>query len=50
MTDNNRIVESVDKNDNPVKVNIKAPTADDFRDSQLVYNKAFRAALDSGAL
>jgi len=51
MTDKNeRIVESVDNNGDPVKVRVVAPTAEHFRDSQLVYNKAFRAALDSGAL
>ena len=51
MTDKTeRIVTSVDNNGDPVKVRVVAPTAEHFRDSQLVYNKAFRAALDSGAL
>lgn len=51
MKDKNyRVVEGVDNNGDPVKVGIKSPSADNFRDSQLVYNKAFRAALDSGAL
>ena len=51
MTDKNyRIVVGVDHDGEPVKVGIKSPTADHFRDSQLEYNKAFRAALDSGAL
>ena len=47
---NSRVVESVDKNGDPVKVGVKPPSSDNYRDSQLVYNAAFRAALDSGAL
>ena len=51
MTDKNeRIVEGVDNDGNTVRVRVVAPTAEHFRDSQLIYNKAFRAALDSGAL
>lgn len=50
MDKKNRIVESVDSNDNPVKVIVRSPTVDDYKDSQLEYNKAFRSALDSGAL
>ena len=52
MTDKKdfRMVESTDKEGNVVKVKIKNPTAQDYRDSQIVYNKAFRTALDSGAL
>jgi len=50
MTDKNRIVESKDKDDNTVKVKLTVPTPQEYRDSQVEYNKAFRAALDSGAL
>jgi len=50
MTDKNRTVESTDVDGNPVKVLLKAPDAGDYRDSQIEYNKAFRKALDSGAL
>lgn len=50
MDKKQRIVESVDSNDNPVKVIVRSPTVDDYKDSQLEYNKAFRDALDSGAL
>ena len=50
MTDNNRIIESKDKDGNAVTVKLKVPTAQEYRDSQIEYNKAFRVALDSGAL
>jgi hypothetical protein len=54
MTDKNkdkeRLVDSVDSDGNPIKVVVRRPTAEDFRDSQIEYNKAFRSALDSGAL
>ena len=50
MTDKNRIIESKDKDDNAVKVKLIVPTAQKYRDSQIEYNKAFRKALDSGAL
>lgn len=50
MTDKNRIIESTDVDGNPVKVLLKTPDAGDYRDSQIEYNKAFRKALDSGAL
>ena len=51
MTDKKeRIIESLDKDGNEVKVLIKMPTATQYRDSQIEYNKAFRKALDSGAL
>lgn len=49
MTDN-RIIEGKDKDDNAVKVMLKVPGAQEYRDSQMEYNKAFRKALDSGAL
>lgn len=50
MTDNNKTIEGLDKDGNTVKVLIRMPTPQDYRDSQLEYNKAFRKALDSGAL
>ena len=51
MTDNKeKIIESVDEEGNPVKVLLKSPSASEYRDSQIEYNKAFRKALDSGAL
>lgn len=50
MTDKNRVIESTDIDGKPVKVLLKTPDAGDYRDSQLEYNKAFRKALDSGAL
>jgi len=50
MDKKQRLVESVDSNDNPVRVIVRSPTVDDYKDSQLEYNKAFRNALDSGAL
>ena len=45
-----KTIESVDNDGNTVKVLIKNPTAKQYRDSQVEYNKAFRVALDSGAL
>lgn len=50
MDKKQRLVESVDSDGNPVKVIVRSPTVDDYKDSQLEYNKAFREALDSGAL
>ncbi|SVB81275.1 uncharacterized protein METZ01_LOCUS234129, partial [marine metagenome] len=50
MTDKNRIIESKDKDGNTVKVKLTTPTAQEYRDSQVEYNRAFRKALDSGAL
>ena len=48
--DKERLVESVDNENNTVKVIVRRPTPEDYRDSQIEYNKAFREALDSGAL
>ena len=45
-----KTIESTDNDGNTVKVLIKNPTAKQYRDSQVEYNKAFRLALDSGAL
>jgi hypothetical protein len=49
MTDK-EIMTGLDSNGNEVKYLVKIPNAEDYRKSQLVYNKAFREALDSGAL
>lgn len=43
-------VVGLDKNGNTVTVVVKQPSAKDYRDAQLVYNKAFREALESGAM
>ena len=48
MTD--KIIEGRTKDDEVVKVLLKSPGAKEYRDSQMEYNKAFRKALDSGAL
>ena len=48
MTD--KIIESTNKDGEAVKVLLKTPGAQEYRDSQIEYNKAFRKALDSGAL
>ena len=48
--DKERLIEGEDKDGNIVKVKLKAPGASEYRDSQVEYNKAFRKALDSGAL
>jgi hypothetical protein len=48
MTD--RILESKNKDGQEVKVKLKTPGPQEYRDSQIEYNKAFRSALDSGAL
>ena len=50
IQDKERLVESVDDNNQPVKVLVRRPTPEDYRDSQIAYNKAFRKALDSGGL
>lgn len=44
------LVEGLDDSGNTVKVMVKQPTVKDYRDAQLVYNKAFREALESGAI
>lgn len=51
MTDkNDNIVVGLDNDGNEVKVLVKIPGASEFKESQVAYNKAFREALDSGAL
>ena len=45
-----RTINSTDRNGNPVAVVVRQPTPKEYRDSQVAYNKAFREALDSGAL
>ena len=44
------MVTGLDNSGNTVKVVVKQPSAKDYRDGQLVYNKAFREALESGAM
>ena len=48
--DKERLIEGEDKDGNAVKALIKSPSPSEYRDSQIEYNKAFRKALDSGAL
>jgi len=48
--DTERQIEGLDKDGNTVKVLLKSPGPQEYRDSQIEYNKAFRKALDSGAL
>ena len=50
IEDKERTVTSVDRNGNPVTVIVRQPSTIEYRDSQVAYNKAFREALDSGAL
>ena len=50
MKEDEKLVKSLDTDGNEITVLIKKPTQKDYRESQLVYNKAFREALDSGAL
>ena len=44
------VIIGLDRDGNEVKYIVKIPNAEDYRKSQLAYNKAFREALDSGAL
>jgi len=48
--DKERLIEDVDHDGNTVKVLLKTPGPSEYRDSQIEYNRAFRKALDSGAL
>jgi hypothetical protein len=48
--ENNKTIEGQDLNGNTVNVMLKTPGPQEYRDSQIEYNKAFRKALDSGAL
>ena len=50
MDKQQRTVTSEDSSGNEVVVIVRSPTVDDYKHSQLEYNKAFRDALDSGAL
>ena len=50
LPEQERLIKSTDSDDNPVEVIVKRPTASDYRDSQVAYNKEFRKALDSGGL
>ena len=44
------LVTGKDKKGNEVTVFVKTPSSQDYRDSQVEYNKSFREALESGAL
>lgn len=48
--DKETLVEGLDKDGKAVSVVLKNPGMQEYRDSQIEYNKAFRRALDSGAL
>ena len=48
--DKEKVIEALDKNGSTVKIKLKTPGPKEYRDSQIEYNKAFRKALDSGAL
>lgn len=43
-------VEGLDKNGNLVTVYLKNPSVKDYRESQIAYSKAFREALEGGAM
>ena len=45
-----KVVEGKDLQDNDVRVVVKRPSIKDMRDSQIVYNKSFKEALDGGAI
>lgn len=45
-----KLIESVDLDGVEVKVIVKRPSPNTYRDSQIAYNKAFRKALEAGAL
>lgn len=49
MENKEKIVEGLDKDGNEVKVLLRQPTPQDYRDSQIEYNKAFNYALKSKA-
>ena len=50
MMEKNKPFEGLDLDGKTVNVELKSPTAQEYRDSQVEYNKVFRQALDSGAL
>lgn len=47
---NEKLIVSKDNNDNVVKVLVRKPNQQDYKNSQMEYNKAWRSALDSGAM
>ena len=49
MENKERVIEGVDLDGNEVEVLLRQPTAKDYRDSQIEYNKAFTTALKSKA-
>ena len=50
MSDDVKVVVANDKEDNEVKVAVLKPKSKHLREAQLSYNRAFRDALESGAL
>ncbi len=50
MSDDVRVVVSNDEDGNEVKVAVLKPKSNHLREAQLAYNRAFRDALESGAL
>jgi hypothetical protein len=50
MSSDVRVVVSTDNDDNEVKIAVLRPKAKHLREAQLSYNRAFRDALESGAL
>ena len=46
----NRIIKEKNSNGDLIEIQLKSPGPAEIRDSQIEYNKAFRKALDSGAL
>ena len=50
MEKSNKEFEGLDKSGNTVKVLLKSPSATDHKNAEIIRNKAFRVALESGAL
>jgi len=47
---NEKLIIGKDSDGNEVKVLVRKPSQQDYKDSQIEYNKAWRSALDSGAM
>jgi hypothetical protein len=50
MEKSNKEFEGMDKSGNTVKVLLKSPSSTDHKNAEIIRNKAFRVALESGAL
>ena len=50
MSEDVRKVDGKDLEGNDVVLYVKKPSVQDYRDSQIEYNKAFRSALEGGAI